>query len=56
MQGLGAAQDEETVEWPRCAADRILVVGEALMQFSVIDDEGAADDIGMSAEILGRLV
>ena len=52
---LDAAQGQPAVERPGDGAGGILVEADRLQQLARADD-GAADDVGMAAEVLGRAV
>ena len=55
-EGLRAAQDEETVHRPGDPARRVLDVGEPIGPLFVARHDGAADDIGVPAEVLRHRV
>src|SRR5207248_4688772 len=54
-QRLEAAEGEVAVERPRHAAGRVLVEGDRGQQLLAADD-GATNDVGVAAEVLGRAV
>ena len=55
-QGLDAAQGEPAIEGPEDGADGVLVELESRVKIVAIGDHGAAQDVGMAAEILGHAV
>ncbi len=56
VQRAQPAVHEEAVERPRHGADRVLDEAQALVSLCVAGDDGAADDVGVAAEVLGRRV
>ena len=55
-EGLDAAQHQPGVERAGDRAHRVLVVGQPLAELGVGDDQRAADDVGVPAEVLRRRV
>jgi hypothetical protein len=49
---LRSAKDEEARERVRCRSHAVLVEPQLLVQTFVVRDQGAADDIGVFAEVL----
>ena len=50
-EGLGASEDEPCVEGAGDTPERVLKVAEFLFECLVGDEEGSADDVGVSTEI-----
>jgi hypothetical protein len=55
-QRLHAAQRQVAVQWSGNRPDRVLEEPQLLGQFGVTRDDGTADDVGVSPEVLRRRV